>query len=184
MKIIGIDSGTYHSGVIIWDLKSNEIILKEKNYDNPVLLNNLITMFTEDKDYVVALETMVGTHGIVGITTILTLEFIGRIKQICDMLKIKYYGIPRPEIKKYFGVKSDSGIIAELADRFAPGVSNKGKGTVKEPGFFYGMSGHAWQAFAVAAYVHDKCLQNIVFEHEVESNKVLITKEEVLKTLE
>jgi hypothetical protein len=41
----------------------------------------------------------------------------------------------------------DKNIIQALKDKYGE------KGTKADPGFFYGISSHVWQAFAVAAYV-------------------------------
>lgn len=55
---------------------------------------------------------------------------------------------------------NDATIKQALVDMFAPGVPNHGKGTKKEPGFFYGMKADCWSAFAIAVTYHDKYLSD------------------------
>ena len=66
------------------------------------------------------------------------------------------YLITRSKVKGTFGLPrgDDSDVMEYLANRFAPGVGNHGKGTKKKPGFFYGVKGDAWAAVALGvAYI-------------------------------
>jgi hypothetical protein len=49
----------------------------------------------------------------------------------------------------------DANITQALKDRFAYGVSNHGKGTKAEPGWFHGFKADIWQAYALAVYAAD-----------------------------
>lgn len=55
----------------------------------------------------------------------------------------------------------DKDIKQALVDRYAPGQSNYGKGTKKDPGFFYGVSADMWQAIAVGVTAFDIYVRGI-----------------------
>lgn len=50
---------------------------------------------------------------------------------------------------------NDKAVKQALIDRFACGQRNHGKGTKKDPGFFYGFKSDVWQAFALAVTYRD-----------------------------
>ena len=51
---------------------------------------------------------------------------------------------------------NDAGIRMYLADRFAPGQKNYGKGTKNNKGWFYGFSADMWSAYCIAVWRLDK----------------------------
>jgi hypothetical protein len=77
----------------------------------------------------------------------------GQFQMLCDNVFLVNRAKVRGRLCGNRG--NDSKCIAKLHRRFAPGVSNKGKGTKKEPGFFYGFTGDVWQAFALGTVFLD-----------------------------
>jgi len=87
-----------------------------------------------------------------------TTRIIGRIQEIT-----RGYLIPRMDVKMHLLGRTnlkDSHIIAHLVGRFAKSSKNHGKGTKKEPDYFYGIKADIWQAFAVGVTLIDKLNQN------------------------
>ena len=81
-----------------------------------------------------------------------TCEQIGRFSFICDMHHIKMNYINRSEEKLTICQSpraNDASIRRALIDRFAQHDLKNGKGTKKDPDWFYGFKADIWAAFAV-----------------------------------
>ena len=55
---------------------------------------------------------------------------------------------------------NDATIKQALVDRFASGVPNHGKGSKKEPGWFYGFRADIWSAYAVGVTYYEKYVKD------------------------
>lgn len=157
--ILAIDPGNIESGVVILD--ENLQPTSRGKIDNEVLLKKII----QDFEYIdhVAIE-MVACYGMaVGKSIFDTCVWIGRFSQAArEHLGIEPTYIYRKDEKMNLcnSMKAkDSNIIQALIDRFAPNTPNKGKGSKKEPGWFYGFKKDIWQAYAVGVTYYDMYLK-------------------------
>lgn len=156
MRLLAIDPGNEYSGVVVIDSATYRPLdcVKIKN-DN---LENYLALST---NFDRAVIEMVASYGMpVGVTVFETCVAIGRFERILDERYIEHGRLFRREVKlNICGVASakDSNIVQALADRFAPGAPNKGKGTRSTPGWFYGFKSDIWQAYALAVTWVDKC---------------------------
>lgn len=159
--IFAIDPGNVESGVAVVEHDGVEItrVLQKCKLQNEKLL---LLIDRTPTDWAVAIE-MVASYGMpVGADVFDTCVWIGRFMQAAQGRKIER--IYRKEEKLYLCGKltaKDSNITQALVDRFAPGQANHGKGTVKNPGFFYGFSKDMWAAMAVATTYFDKYIREI-----------------------
>lgn len=154
--ILAIDPGSTESGLTL----INEIDLKPTL---AIKLSNeeILKVIIEAKEVNHVAIEMIASYGMpVGAEVFQTCVWIGRFIQI---LKDKEYSGPikyiyRKEEKMNLcnSMKArDSNIIQALVDRFAPGIPNKGKGTKKNKGWFYGFKKDIWQSYAVGVTYHD-----------------------------
>ena len=159
--IFAIDPGNVESGYVIAEHNSEEItrVTHKGKIANEKLLR---IIEISPVGTAVAIE-MVASYGMpVGADVFDTCVWIGRFMQAAQGRKIER--IYRKEEKLYLCGKltaKDSNISQALVDRFAPGQPNKGKGTIKSPGFFYGFSKDMWAAMAVATTYFDKYIRQI-----------------------
>lgn len=152
--ILAIDPGSIESGYVVLDgdLKPLEF----SKIDNEDLLEKCVLGDFDNIEHI-ALE-MVASYGMaVGKDVFETCVWIGRFYQALGWHhRIKYIYRKDEKMNLCHTMRAkDSNIIQALVDRFAPGVRNKGKGTKKEPGYFYGFKKDIWQAYAVGVTYHD-----------------------------
>lgn len=164
VMILAIDPGNIESGVVLIRERDLKPLVAEK-ISNEELLNNLITNryeTLEESEFIrhVAIEMIASQGMAVGKSVFETCVWIGRFIQALednyynDSLKFIYRKDEKMNLCGSMRAK-DSNIIQALIDRFAPNTPNKGKGTKKEPGWFYGFKKDIWQAYAVAITYHD-----------------------------
>lgn len=154
MKILSIDPGTFESAYCIFNGNNVLEFGKVKNED-------LITLLTENSlDYDKVSIEMIKSYGtLIGDSVLETCVFIGRLYQVIYSENIKPILIHRKAVVTHLcgtPKAKDSNVIQALIDKFDPYTSNKGKGTKKEPGFFYGFYADIWQAFALCVYTYEK----------------------------
>jgi len=157
--ILAIDPGNIESGYVILDKDLRPIeIGKIKNEELKYILELPSTKETI-KYY--AIE-MIASYGMgVGQSVFETCVWIGRfIEVIGDNYKYIYRKDEKMNLCGSMKAK-DSNIVQALIDRFAPNTSNKGKGTKKDPGWFYGFKKDIWQAYAVGVTYHDMYLKEV-----------------------
>ncbi len=154
MRLIAIDPGNVESAYVI--LGEDYRPLEFDKVRNGQLLKKLIT----NLDVSGAVIEMVASYGMaVGADVFETCVWIGRFYQVLT----GYYELPTQLIKRlpvkahhcHSARATDANIRQALVDRFAVGQPNHGKGTKKQPGWFYGFHADVWAAYALGVYALD-----------------------------
>ncbi len=150
MVALAIDPGAEESAYVVWDGHNVSEFRKE---ENSVILGRLKHMHPNDHPQIIIEQ--VRSYGMpVGANVFDTVHWSGRFHEAAGKAVL----IPRKDVKMHMCGKAnarDSNIIQALVDRFAYNKKNHGKGTKKDPGFFYGFHADIWQAFALAVTYHD-----------------------------
>ena len=149
MKILAVDPGNIESAFVLMD----QVTCHASEFGkipNEEMRDQLLRYRINTKQ--LAIE-MIASYGMpVGKEVFDTCVWIGRFLEAWESLggaaalvyrkdeKMMICGSPRA---------NDATIRQALVDRFAPGAANYGKGTKKEPGWFYGFKADIWQAYAV-----------------------------------
>ena len=165
--ILAIDPGNTQSGYVVVEHDGEEIrcVLEAGKIENPA-----VTDMLDRKLYAncidVAIEMIAGMGMTVGQEVFDTCVWIGRFWEYAELYRKGYQiqKIFRREEKLYLCGRAsakDANIRQALGDRYAPGQPNFGKGTKKNPGFFYGFSADMWAAMAVAVTYFDKYIRGI-----------------------
>lgn len=158
--ILAIDPGNTESGYVF--IRNDLSIVDKGKIKNENLLKKIIMdefwyeSPKEEEDHI-AIE-MIASYGMpVGIEVFQTCVWIGRfIQAIQNGIEPKFIYRKDEKINLCQSMKAnDTTIKQALVDRFAPGQKNYGKGTKKEPGWFYGFAKDIWAAYAVAVTYYD-----------------------------
>lgn len=156
--IIAIDPGCTESGYVVVRHDENEItqVVDKGKVEN----KEIYSVMNQYLAYDLAIE-MVACYGMpVGAEVFDTCVWIGQFLREANTRKLarKIKLIYRKEEKLNLcgtPAAKDANIVQALIDRYAYGQPNKGKGTKKQPGFFYGFAKDVWQAMAVAVTYFD-----------------------------
>lgn len=158
-KLLAIDPGNKESGFAIIDMDDYFPLAKGK-WENEKLRSMIAQQWKHQVDHVVI--EMVASYGMaVGETVFETVYWIGRFYEAVGTGGATRDRMKRIEVKKnicHNTTAKDANITQALVDRFAPGTRNHGKGTKKEPGWFYGFKADVWQAYALGVTYIDKTL--------------------------
>lgn len=166
--ILAIDPGNIESAYVIVENDLSKVIEKGK-IDNIDLLD-LLLFWQEKYEWKIdcfAIEGIQSYGMAVGKSVFETCYFIGRLIEAGKRdLEIKHTMIYRMEEKMclcHSTKAKDSNIRRALIDIYAPDTPNNGKGTKKNPGYFYGFKSDIYSALAVAHTFKKKYLDGDEF---------------------
>ena len=161
--IFAIDPGNIESGYVICGYTEDGI--QEVSQFGKASNDELLEKCKNIGQYVSVAIEMVASYGMpVGRDVFQTCVWIGRFTQAIGADRVKYIYRKEEKMCLCHSMKAnDSTIRQALVDRFAPGERNYGKGTKKDPGFFYGFKADVWAAMAVATTYFDKYIRKIDF---------------------
>lgn len=157
-KIVAIDPGDVESAYVMWN---GESILEFDKTENERLLARLGQYeIIEDPFLEAIVIEKIASYGMpVGAHIFETVFWTGIFyERFENWTNVERH--PRKDVKMHIcGATraTDATIVTALVDRFADRHEHGkyGKGTKKNPGFFYGFSKDIWQAFALAVYYYD-----------------------------
>ena len=153
MRVLAIDPGNRQSA---WCMIDGETLkpLSFGKEENQVVLDAVQHLSYDS----IVIERVASYGMAVGRDVFETCEWVGRFTQAARVPPDYVY---RQEEKLHICGDSrakDTNIRRALIDRFAQHDLKNGKGTKKNPDWFYGFSADVWQAYAVAVtYVETRC---------------------------
>ncbi|RMH26835.1 MAG: hypothetical protein D6692_08545 [Planctomycetota bacterium] len=160
LHVFAIDPGPRKSGVVWWDGSG---IREHATLSLPGLRERLEFFAYEAPLHGAAYVVIerIACYGMaVGEDVLETCVITGHLLEHCMALEIPTWRIPRRDVKMHVcGTMraKDSNIMQALVDRFADTEQHGrlGKGTKKNPGFFFGFKSDEWAAFALAVTAYD-----------------------------
>lgn len=151
MILLAIDPGDKESGYVFMESETYKPIRFGKEENSSVLLMLQLSAYEE-----LVIERIASYGMAVGRNVFETCEWVGRFTQAATVFPEYVYR--REEKINICGnpTANDANIRMALIDRFAEHDFKRGKGTKKNPDFFYGFKADVWQAFAVGVTYLDK----------------------------
>lgn len=151
MRIFAIDPGNVQSAYCVMDDKFN--LISFAKLEN----NDVLKKLNEQCPFVdlVVIERLASYGMSVGRDVFETCEWVGRFTQ-ASSVPVEY--VYRRDEKLYICHDSrakDTNIRKALIERFAQFDFKNGRGTKKNPDYFYGVSKDCWAAIAVAVTHYD-----------------------------
>ena len=157
--IIGIDPGTTESAFCLMEALTYKPLFFRKEKNKAMWLDVFEAAQLVDWNVDFVIEKMKSYGNPVGDDVLDTCIWIGQMKDRIEGTGKDCHFVFRMEEKMnlcHNPRAGDSMIRHALIDRFAKGVPNLGKGSKKEPGWFYGFKADVWQAYAIAVTYRDK----------------------------
>lgn len=151
--IIGIDPGNVESAFCLVDTRTLQPIFFRKEKNAEMWKDVFMAAETVNWNVDFAIEDVASYGMPVGREVFDTVKWIARMQERLEGCDQPYKLIYRKDEKMaicHSPKANDASIRQALIDRFAYGVPNKGKGTKKSPGWFYGFKADIWQAYAIA----------------------------------
>ena len=154
--ILAIDPGNIQSAFCLVNYETLKPIKFEKlaNVDAMSKMLNVIWEYMCDAEIEIVIEKVTSYGQEVGSEVFDTCVWIGRfLERLQPYSHKEVILLPRMKEKMYLcGTPraNDRDIKNALIETFAAGVANYGKGSKKEPGWFYGFRADIWSAYAVA----------------------------------
>lgn len=170
MKIFAIDPGNIQSAYAIMKERNGEdyALLAFEKIPNKECMEKMVRCLdqsnTEDMPDRIVIERVASYGLAVGKEVFETCEWIGRFSQKAEDWRVPVDYIYRRDEKITIcgNMKAkDSNIRQALIDRFAKFDLKNGKGTKKNPDYFYGVSADCWAAIAVAVTYLDMKKENL-----------------------
>ena len=151
--VLAIDPGPDDSGYCMWNGRFLDGFGSLPNGE----LRDMLAIRWPD---LVVIEKVASYGMAVGESTFETCVQTGRFIECCDRKNLPVIRMPRRDVKLHIcgSMKAkDANIMTALVDRFGDRAKHGalGKGTKKDPGFFFGFKSHTWAAFALAVTCWD-----------------------------
>ena len=167
MRVLAIDPGNMESAYVLMDERYDPIeFAKLPNEEMRGVIYRIhqeefLKGFRSGGPTKTAIE-MVASYGMaVGREVFETCVWIGRFSEMADNVEYIY----RKDVKMNLCGQTrakDSNIRQALIDRFAKHDLKNGKGTKKNPDWFYGFKADIWQAYAVGVTYIDSELEKCI----------------------